>query len=151
MTSPEASSRRASPKRAEAYDLSRRAGLLAAVLGVVALGLSLRLFGYRLGLPFVIVKYGGSLLWASMVYGLIAAILPRRAPGFVAMIAAAVALAVELFRLYHTPWLDAFRLTTAGALLLGRIFSLWNLLAYALGIALAAGLDRRRPAARGGR
>ena len=131
MTSPDASSRRASPERAEAHDLPRRAGLLAAVLGVVALGLSLRLFGYRLGLP--------------------SAIMPRRAPGLVAMIAAAVALAVELFRLYHTPWLDAFRLTTAGALLLGRIFSPWNLLAYALGIALAAGLDRRRPAARGGR
>jgi hypothetical protein len=49
---------------------------------------------------------------------------------------------VELFRLVHAPWLDAFRLTLAGALLLGRIFSPWNVLAYGVGIALAMLLDR---------
>jgi hypothetical protein len=42
----------------------------------------------------------------------------------------------------HTPWLDAFRLTTSGALLLGRIFSLWNLVAYAIGIAFGVWIDR---------
>jgi hypothetical protein len=54
----------------------------------------------------------------------------------------AVAVAVELIRLVHTPWLDDFRLTLAGALLLGRIFSLWNLVAYAAGIVLGAVADR---------
>jgi Protein of unknown function (DUF2809) len=34
----------------------------------------------------------------------------------------------------HTTWLDDFRLTTLGALLLGRVYSLWNMLAYAAGI-----------------
>jgi hypothetical protein len=60
----------------------------------------------------------------------------------VALIAAAIAVGVELFRLIHAPWLDAFRLTLPGALLLGRIFSPWNMLAYGVGIALAMGLDR---------
>jgi hypothetical protein len=49
---------------------------------------------------------------------------------------------VELFRLVHAPWLDAFRLTTAGALLLGRVFSPWDVLAYGVGIALGMLLDR---------
>ena len=57
------------------------------------------------------------------------------------MIAAVIAVGVELFRLVHTPWLDSFRLTMAGALLLGRIFSPWDILAYAVGIALGALLD----------
>jgi hypothetical protein len=34
------------------------------------------------------------------------------------------------------------RLTLPGALLLGHIFSPWNMLAYGVGIALAMGLDR---------
>ena len=54
----------------------------------------------------------------------------------------AIAIVVECSRLVHAPWLDAFRLTTAGALLLGRIFSLWNLVAYAVGIALGVWIDR---------
>jgi len=53
-----------------------------------------------------------------------------------------LAVCVELFRLVHTPWLDDFRLTTAGALLLGRVYSPWNMLAYGLGIALGVLLDR---------
>jgi hypothetical protein len=49
----------------------------------------------------------------------------------------------EFSRLYHTPWLDAFRLTLAGALILGRIFSWGNILAYLLGIFLAAAIEWR--------
>ncbi|EHS54159.1 hypothetical protein PDO_3750, partial [Rhizobium sp. PDO1-076] len=54
-----------------------------------------------------------------------------------------IAVVTELGRLYHTPWLDTFRLTLAGALLLGRIFSVWNILAYLLGIAAAALIERQ--------
>ncbi|WP_373322296.1 DUF2809 domain-containing protein [Methylobacterium thuringiense] len=48
----------------------------------------------------------------------------------------------ERLRLFHTPGLDAFRLTLTGQLLLGRIFSVCNLIAYAVDIAVAAGVDR---------
>lgn len=118
---------------------------LAALLLIIIFGLMLRRFGYSVGLPFVVVKYGGSLLWGSMVYFLLASavagfVTKVRPPGIAAM-ATVVAICVELFRLYHSPWLDAFRLTTAGALLLGRVFSLWNILAYAIGIAAAYALD----------
>lgn len=93
------------------------------VAATIVLGLALRRWGPGLGLPFVVTKYGGSLLWSVMVHGL-------------------VVLAVEASRLVHTPALDAFRLTTVGALLLGRVFSPWNLVAYGTGITLAARLFR---------
>ena len=54
-----------------------------------------------------------------------------------------IAIAVECVRLYHQPGLDAFRMTLAGQLLLGRIFSLWNIVAYAIGIAGSALADER--------
>jgi hypothetical protein len=116
--------------------------MLGLALAVIALGLSLRFVGRGLGLPAGIVKYGGSALWAAMVLFLVAALLPRLSRPQLAPIAMAVAVAVELIRLVHTPWLDDFRLTLAGALLLGRIFSLWNLVAYAAGIVLGAMADR---------
>jgi Protein of unknown function (DUF2809) len=115
---------------------------LGSALIVIALGLGLRFHGRGLGLPASMVKYGGSVLWAVMVYFLVAALLPRQPRSTLALLALVVAVVVELIRLLHTPWLDSFRLTLAGALLLGRIFSLWNIVAYAAGIALGVGLDR---------
>jgi hypothetical protein len=116
-----------------------RAGLC---LLIVVSGLALRGFGFSLGLSALVVKYGGSVLWAAMVFFLVAMAASHSSRLRVALIAAAIAVGVELFRLVHAPWLDGFRLTLAGALLLGRIFSLWNMLAYGVGIVLAMWLDR---------
>ena len=110
-------------------------------LSIIAAGLALRGFGLGLGLSAFTVKYGGSILWGAMVFFLVAIVASRSTRRSVVMIAAVIAVGVELFRLVHTPWLDSFRLTMAGALLLGRIFSPWDILAYAIGIALGALLD----------
>ena len=115
-----------------------RAGIC---LLIITSGLTLRGFGLGLGLPSPFVKYGGSLLWGAMVFFLVATAAPRLSRWPIALVSAAIAIGVELFRLVHAPWLDAFRLTLAGALLLGRIFSPWNLLAYGAGIVLAALLN----------
>jgi len=115
---------------------------VALALAVIACGLSLRWYGFPLGLPTFVVKYGGSLLWATMVFLLAGVLLPLTTRSQLAAIAMVIAIVVEFSRLVHTPWLDAFRLTTAGALLLGRIFSLWNVVAYAVGIAFAVWIDR---------
>jgi hypothetical protein len=111
-------------------------------LSIIIFGLALRGYGLGLGSPPFIVKYGGSLLWGTMVFFVVAiagSSLSRRS---IALISAAIAICVELFRLVHAPWLDAFRLTSAGALLLGRIFSPWNMLAYGIGIVFGMWLDR---------
>jgi len=102
-----------------------------------------------LGLPPFVVKYGGSMMWALMIYWIVSALLARSRLLSVALIAAAIAAAVEFLKLYHAPWLDAFRLTLPGILVLGRHFSLWDILAYWIAIALGACADRiLRPAVR---
>jgi hypothetical protein len=124
-----------------------RARAFGAALAVIAIGLVWRLA--PLGLNAFWLKWGGSVLWGTMVYLLVAACRPARLgrAGVIA-VALVIAAAVELSRLYHTPALDAFRLTLPGALLLGRVFSGWNIVAYALGIllgwALGRGLQPRR-------
>jgi hypothetical protein len=80
------------------------------------------------------VKYGGSMLWGTMVFFLVGLAISNSPRLGIALISVFIAICVELFRLVHTPWLDEFRLTLPGALLLGRVFSIWNVLAYVVGI-----------------
>jgi hypothetical protein len=117
---------------------------ICAALVVIAAGLALRRFGLGLGLSPSVVKYGGSMLWGTMVFFLVAIPASGQPRWKIALISISIAIGVELFRLVHTPWLDDFRLTTAGALLLGRVFSPWNILAYAAGIMMGMALDRSR-------
>lgn len=116
-----------------------RAGLC---LAIIACGLALRGWGFGLGLSAFVVKYGGSMLWGTMVFFLVAMPASHLSRPRITLVAAAIAICVELFRLVHFPWLDAFRLTLPGALLLGRIFSVWNMAAYGVGIAIGVSLDR---------
>ena len=60
-----------------------------------------------------------------------------------ALIAGAIATAVEFFKMYHSPAMDAFRLTLPGVLLLGRFFSVWDIVAYWIAISAGAFLDKR--------
>ena len=119
---------------------------LAAATAIIGAGVVWRLM--LPGLPWFWWKYGGDVLWGAMVLMLVGACRPRHdGRAGTAVIAAAVAVAVELFRLYHAPMLDAFRLTLAGKLLIGRVFSPWNVLAYWIGIVAALPLLRRSSAA----
>lgn len=116
-------------------DRLHRAGLhLAAALVVMVGGLVWRLV--PLGLPGFFLNYGGGVLWGAMVLLIVGATTDKTRWWVAPVAAASIALAAELFRLYHAPTLDAFRATLAGALLLGRIFNPWNIVAYWLGIAL---------------
>jgi hypothetical protein len=110
------------------------------VLLTIAVGLAIRFA--PLGLTAGIVKYGGSALWALTIYWLVSAFFPFRRIPTAALLAASIATAVEFFKLYRSPWLDAFRHTLLGILLLGRIFSGWDILAYGLAIAVGALMDR---------
>jgi len=116
------------------------------ILGTVAAGLTLRLA--HLGLPFALTKYGGSFLWALMIYWIVSTLRPRWPIPRAALGAGLIATTVELFKLYRAPWLNLFRLTLPGALLLGRIFSIWDLIFYALAILAGALADHRTRAGR---
>lgn len=111
------------------------AAAFAAIIG----GSALRLV--PMGLPYFIVKYGGSTIWGAMVYAMVASCAPFARLRTIILIALAIAVMSEVFRLYQTPELDAFRRTLAGQLLLGRIFSVWNIAAYGAGIILASIAD----------
>lgn len=112
---------------------------LALLFATALAGLAIRFA--HLGLPLCIVKYGGSMLWALMIYWIVSSILPlwRMIP--VVLLAGLLATTVEVFKLYHSPALDAFRLTIPGILLLGRIFSVWDIVAYLLAISAGAFVD----------
>jgi hypothetical protein len=94
-----------------------------------------------LGLSPFFFKYGGSMLWAVALYWFLAACLPRLDSRGVASSAAIASAALEFSRLWHTPAMDAFRVSLAGPILLGRYFSFRNIAAYWLAIALVALLD----------
>lgn len=83
------------------------------------------------------------MLWALTIYWIVSALLPSLRLFVVALISAALATAVEFFKLHHSPPLDTFRLTIPGILLLGRFFSPWDILAYWLAILIGVLIDRQ--------
>jgi hypothetical protein len=117
----------------------RQHGALVWTAIIVACGLVIR--RAPLHLPLVVTKYGGSMLWGAMVYAIFVGFFPNKRPIEVGFAAGLFALAVELFKLYHVPILDAFRLTLAGQLLIGRFFSLGDILAYWVSIAALTAVD----------
>jgi hypothetical protein len=131
-------------------DLHRRLVCAGVIVVLIPCGLVCRFV--PIGLPQVVVKYGGSFLWAAMVYWLVAALLPRRRPVALGVLAAVIATVVEFVKLIQSPGLDAFRATFAGKVLLGRFFSFNDIAVYWLAIACAAWIDQRvmrgRPAAK---
>jgi len=97
----------------------------------------------RVGLPAVVVKYGGSMLWALTIYWVVSTVAARLRLDAAVLLAGSIATAVEFFKLYRSPGVDAFRLTLPGILLLGRYFSAWDIVAYWMAIAAGAALDWR--------
>jgi hypothetical protein len=114
---------------------------LAIFLVTVMAGLAVRMA--PLGLPAVVVKYGGSMLWAVMIYWIVSTAMARWRLPVVGLVAGAIATAVEFFKLYHSPGMDAFRLTLPGMILLGRYFSVRDIVAYWVAIGVAAWIDER--------
>ncbi len=110
-------------------------------LGVVTLVVGLTVRFAPLGLPWFVVKYGGSTMWALMVYWVLAFLLPRSRVEWLALTAGVIATLVEFQRLYHSPGLDAFRHSLAGILLLGNFFAARDIIAYWLAIAVGAVVD----------
>jgi hypothetical protein len=89
------------------------------------------------------------MLWALLIYWITSTLLPRVRLLAVATVAVSVTAAVELSKLHHSPALDAFRRTLPGVLLLGRIFSWWDILAYWLAISCGVFIDMRIRSPRG--
>lgn len=119
---------------------SRSVGIsLGLIFATIVAGLTIRFA--PLGLPAAVVKYGGSALWALMIYWIVSTLLTRWPIPAAALASGLLATLVECLKLYHSPALDAFRHTLPGILLLGRVFSLWDIAAYWLAILAGARAD----------
>jgi hypothetical protein len=115
--------------------------LLSLVLLFVTIVAGLVVRMVPLDLSPLVVKYGGSMLWALAIYWLVSTFLPRSGLFASAMISGLIATAVEFLKLYHAPDLEAFRYTLPGTLLLGSIFSFSDIAAYWFAVSVGAILD----------
>jgi hypothetical protein len=80
----------------------------------------------------------GDALWAMMMFWIVSAFAPGARLWTRAAAAVSIAFAVELSQLYHAPSIDALRVTTIGHLVLGSDFDARDLVAYAVGVVVAA-------------
>ena len=122
-----------------------RSRLLYAVLTVAVIAAGLLWRSGFLPLPSQLSKYGGDSLWALMVFTGCGFLFPRASTLTLALLALGFSWGVEFSQLYHAPWLDALRQTTAGRLVLGNTFNWPDLLAYGLGVGLGAVVERCLP------
>lgn len=118
-----------------------RLRLVAYAALTVALGLASRQVPSRL--PTFVALYAGDMLWATLMFWLVALVRPAAPTAVVAATALLISVLVELSQLVHVGWLDAVRANPFGALVLGQGFLWTDLLCYAAGVLLAAALDRR--------
>jgi hypothetical protein len=117
----------------------RRLACLAIVLLLIPLGLVCRFV--PIGLPPLVVKYGGSFLWAAAVYWFIAFLLIHPRPLSLGLIALTVTTAVEFLKRVQSPQLDFIRNTFVGKVILGRYFSYTDIAVYWLAIFCVVWID----------
>lgn len=111
--------------------LRRRLMLVAAVLCIVPMGLAARFL-----LGGWVADVAGGVLYAVLVYLLVAFCFPQRRPLFIAVVSLGVCWAVELLQLTALPR-DLGAVFPPIRLVLGTTFAAWDLLAYAAGVAAA--------------
>lgn len=87
-------------------------------------------------LPEVVQDYSGDVLGALMVYLLIAAVLPKRGPSHIALIAMAFATSIEVSQFFRPDWLETIRNLPGMRLIFGYSFLWSDLLCYASGITI---------------
>lgn len=118
--------------------MNARVRYILAVLVMVGLGLGTRRFASRLG---TLGQYAPDVLWAMMVYFLIAFTAPRAAIWKTGLPALLFSYAIEFSQLYHAAWSDQLRSYQIGGLVLGYGLLLHDLICYTTGVAAAAGMD----------
>ena len=82
----------------------------------------------------------GDALWAMMIVWWMGVALPSVRLSVRGVAAFAVCVAIEFSQRYHTPFLDAARLTVPGQLILGSGYDPRDFLAYAAGVVVALAL-----------
>lgn len=130
-------------KKPAQLDAQARSRLVYALLFalVITLGLASRAKPVQPYLPQFINDYAGDTLWALMAFLGIGFLWPKLSTGWVAAFAFGFALLIEGSQLSRAPWLEALRHTRFGGLVLGYGFLWSDLVCYAAGVVIGAGLE----------
>ncbi|HEX4262706.1 MAG TPA: DUF2809 domain-containing protein [Verrucomicrobiae bacterium] len=118
----------------------RRTWSFVALVSVILLGLASR--RYPIFFPSALGKYPGDALWALMVFIVWGIVFPRKPVLQILVFTLATSYCVEVCKLYRTEWLNDFRNSTMGHLLLGSTFSWQNLITYTIGAVIGALAER---------
>jgi len=94
------------------------------------------------GLPKIIELYSGDILWALMVFLIIAFIFNKKSTIFIISWAIIFSYSIEISQLYHAPWIDSIRNTTLGGLILGFGFLWSDLICYTIGIIIGIIIEK---------
>ena len=86
--------------------------------------------------------YVGDILWAAMVYFLIAVLYPKGRISLKITLAILFAFLIEFSQLIQTEWMNQLRHFQGMGLVLGYGFKWSDLLCYTVGIGVAATIDR---------
>jgi len=108
-------------------------------LVVMGLGLLSRKLN---NLPTFVSTYSGDVLWALMVFLLIAFVFDKKSTIFITVCSMVFSYGIELSQLYHSPWIDNVRNTILGGLVLGFGFLWSDILCYTVGILMGMILDK---------
>ncbi|MCT4688481.1 ribosomal maturation YjgA family protein [Vallitalea sp.] len=76
----------------------------------------------------------GDVFWAMMVFFILAFIFFNKNSSFIFILSIIITYIIEITQLYHRPWIDNFRKTSIGHILLGQGFLWSDLIAYLAGI-----------------
>jgi len=109
---------------------------------VLAFTIALGLLSRRYALPGILAEYTGDALYAAAAFVGFALLLAGRPTRTLAILAFVSCALVEFAQLLSMPWLRDLRATTLGILLLGSGFKWPDMLAYLIGVTVAATVDR---------
>ncbi|GMK40419.1 putative membrane protein YjgA [Paenibacillus sp. CCS19] len=110
------------------------------VLVAILLGIGSR--EYASVLPHFIAEHFGDALWAAMIYLGLRAVLFRMSIPQTFILSLGFCFAIECSQLYQAAWINDFRSTLLGGLILGRGFLYIDLVRYSAGAISAYALDR---------
>lgn len=121
-------------------NINARIIYLITLIIVIILGLASRIYGQSL--PRFVADNAGDMLWAMMVYFGFRFLFVRRGIPFAALLSFLLSFGIEFSQMYQAEWINQFRGTVIGALVLGHGFLVVDLVRYTAGIFIAAILDQ---------
>ena len=120
----------------------RRSRWLIAILALLVIAVGLASRRGLVQFPAVLGNYPGDALWAWVVLLCVAWVRPAITRERLVGVSLRIAFAIEFLQLYQAPWMQALRANKLAYLVLGNGFDPLDLLAYVVGIALGATVDR---------